>query len=70
LTYTRFRAKGRYYYEAIQITVSEYGVYTFRSNSTVDGYGYLYLDEFDPFNPKDRLLSDDDDMIQQEIHSF
>jgi hypothetical protein len=61
LTYTRYQANGRYYYEAIRISVSGYGLYTLQSNSTVDSYGYLYLNEFNPLNPRKNLITDDDD---------
>jgi len=50
-----------YYYEAIQVNVITSGSYSFSSNSSVDTYGYFYKDHFNPFNPSENLLSQDDD---------
>ncbi len=47
------------YYEAIQVNVITSGSYTFSSDSSVDIYGYLYTDHFNPFNLSENLLSED-----------
>ncbi len=47
------------YYETIQVTVGETGTYTFVTNTT-NTYGYIYKDNFDPFNLTENLLSEDD----------
>jgi hypothetical protein len=60
-TYFRLCGIPNYYYEAIQVTVKETGNYTFMSNSTMDTYGYIYTNNFDPFNQKENLLSRDDE---------
>jgi len=49
-----------YYYEAIQVNVVETGYYQFGSNSNMDTYGYIYKNNFDPFNPSVNLLAEDD----------
>jgi hypothetical protein len=50
------------YYQALQINVSMSGNYTIVSNSSMDTYGYLYNDSFNPlFPPENLLLQDDDD---------
>jgi hypothetical protein len=48
-----------YYYEAIQVTVVETGYYQFSSNSTIDTYGYIYENDFDPVDPIRNVLSED-----------
>jgi hypothetical protein len=53
-------AAANYYYEAIQLNVVEDGIYNLWSNSTMDTYGYLYNDDFNPFNPSTNLLAMDD----------
>jgi hypothetical protein len=50
-----------YYYEAIQVNVITSGSYSFSSNSNVDAYGCFYKDHFNPFNPSENLLSQDDE---------
>ena len=37
------------------------GSYTFVCNSTIDSYGYLYNDTFDPYNPTLNFLQQNDD---------
>ena len=39
------------------------GYYTFVSNSSIDTYGYLYNDTFDPYNPTLNLLQRNDDSV-------
>jgi hypothetical protein len=60
-TYNRTGSSGVFYYEAIQVVVSVSGLYSFRSNSGIDSYGYLYLNNFNPFRPMDNLLTYNDD---------
>jgi hypothetical protein len=50
----------RYYYEAIQMKVMEAATYSFRSNSTMDTYGYIYKDSFNSCDPALNLISEDD----------
>jgi hypothetical protein len=61
-TYRRqgFNSDSRYYFEAIKINVNTTGYYAFRSMSTMDTYGYLYNNSFDPFFPDVNLLYSDD----------
>ena len=49
------------YYESIQIKVNTTGYYTFRSSSTIDVYGLIYINTFNPVNPLDNLFDKDDD---------
>ena len=49
-----------YYYEAVEINVMEPGYYIIVSNSTIDTYGSIYESKFDVFNPRKRLMSQDD----------
>jgi hypothetical protein len=50
-----------YYYEVIQVNVDETGYYILESNSNVDTYGYIYEDNFNPFNPSENLLLEHDE---------
>lgn len=53
-------ASQNFFYETIKITVNTAGYYAFRSDSTMDTYGYLYNNSFDPiFLDINRLYSDD-----------
>lgn len=47
-----------YYYEAIQINVIEDSGYTFGTYSKIDTYGYLYEDQFNPFDPSTNHLKE------------
>ncbi len=49
-----------YYYEAIQVKVIDSGMYSFRRNSTINTFGYIYNDTFIPFSPAINLLLKDD----------
>ena len=49
------------YYEAIQIRVSTTGNYTIKCNSTMDTYGFIYNNSFDPSFPNLNLMSSDDE---------
>ncbi|CAF3962897.1 unnamed protein product [Adineta steineri] len=60
-TYSRSECDfSSYYYEAIQVNVSESGHYSLNSNSTIDTYGYMYTEEFYPANPSINLVSEND----------
>jgi hypothetical protein len=49
------------YYEAIMVNVDEVGSYNFRSESYFDAYGVMYANSFDPSNPSENLLVQNDD---------
>ena len=49
-----------YFYEAIEISTVTGAYYAFWSNSTLDMYGYIYKNTFNPLNPSMNLLSEDD----------
>ena len=53
------RVGDTYYYETIQVMVSQPGYYSFTSVSEIDLYGYLYLHDFDPFKLCKNLLKND-----------
>lgn len=50
-----------YYYDAIHIEVMVAGVYSFTSSSSIDAYGYLYENSFDPKDKSKNFLKQDDD---------
>ncbi len=54
-------SEPNFYYESIQVKVIENGYYTFQSDSTMDTYGYIYKNKFNPLNPLENLLSTNDD---------
>ncbi len=58
-TYSRVCGRTNYYYETIQVNVQETGNYRFRSLSIIKTFGYIYKDNFDPFNPVENKLSED-----------
>lgn len=49
-----------YYYEAIQVTVTKTGYYGFDRNSSIDTYGFIYKNSFNPFNLYENIFSLDD----------
>lgn len=51
----------KYYYHAIEITATVAGIYTFSSHSDLDTMGYFYDTTFDPADPVENLMVDDDD---------
>jgi hypothetical protein len=53
---------SKYYYEAIQVNVNKTGSYTLGSNSIVYTYGYLYKDNFNPFQPSENLISENNNI--------
>ena len=54
-------AAGSYYYEAIKINVYTPDNYSIRSSSSLDTFGYLYNNNFDPTYPFLNLLQSNDD---------
>ncbi|CAF3957613.1 unnamed protein product, partial [Adineta steineri] len=56
-TYSRDCRKSNYYYETIRVNVVENAYYALSSDSTMDTYGYIYKDDFNPLNPFENLLS-------------
>ncbi|CAF1959045.1 unnamed protein product [Rotaria magnacalcarata] len=60
-TFKRSGFYSNYYYEAIKVTVPRTGLYYFRSNTNVDTYGYLYLNNFDPSSIRTNQITSDDD---------
>ena len=57
---TGYCPSSLYYYEAIMINVHTTGDYSISSNGTLNTYGYLYNDTFDPTYPSNNLLQMDD----------
>ncbi|CAF3397445.1 unnamed protein product [Rotaria socialis] len=51
----------RFYFQAIEVTVSIPGIYTFQSNSTIDTMCYFYNSSFDPYNLTKNLIAKDDE---------
>lgn len=51
---------SNHYYEAIEITVVETNYYMIISNSTIDMYGTIYENNFNPINRTNNEISYDD----------
>lgn len=49
-----------YYYEAIEVNVSTSGYYSIKSNSSINTYGILYTNNFDPYVVNINRQSTDD----------
>ena len=62
--------RSQYYFEAIQVAVQTNGTYTFVTDSTIDTYGCLYNDQFDPTNSSSNLVRTDNDSGQGKNFSF
>jgi hypothetical protein len=62
--YDRFGGSGKYYYEAIKISVPDTGYYSFGSESEINTYGYLYSNSFNPLNIEENLITGNDDATQ------
>jgi hypothetical protein len=43
------------------VKVNASGYYSFRSYSTMNAYGFIYKNTFNPLNPSENLLNTDDD---------
>ena len=59
--YRRDCDERSYYYESIQVKVHKSGDYSFRSYSTIDTYGSIYKNTFNPLNPTENLFQTVDD---------
>ncbi|CAF0808178.1 unnamed protein product [Adineta steineri] len=59
--YFRDCEKRSFYYETIELKVIESGYYTFRGRGTIDAYGSIYENKFNPLEPSENLLKTDDD---------
>jgi hypothetical protein len=49
-----------YYYETILVNVSQAGDFTIMSQSSINTYGYIYENSFDPSDTSLNLLTEDD----------
>ncbi|CAF4173405.1 unnamed protein product, partial [Adineta steineri] len=58
-TYSRDCGKSKYYYQTIRVNVVETGYYALSSLSSMDTFGDIYKDDFNPMNPFENLLSQD-----------
>ncbi len=47
-----------FYYQTILINVTTSGYYSIACNSTMDTYGYLYINSFDSYFPNQNLFSE------------
>ena len=54
-------SESQNYFEAIELNVNTSGYYRLRSSTSINTYGYLYNNSFDPLNPTVNLLQSDDD---------
>lgn len=59
--FTRSGSSGTFYFEAVQVTVTTGGTYTFQSGSGMDDYGYLYQGSFSSSSPGNNIITSDDD---------
>ena len=60
-TFTRYSGAGIFYYEALLVTVSTNGTYNFTSSSSIDMYGYLYVNNISASDLSANLLALNDD---------
>ena len=60
-TYSRNCRSVNYYYETIVINVNITNFYNFISESDFDTVGYIYENSFNPLNPYENLLAENDD---------
>ncbi|CAF4146022.1 unnamed protein product [Adineta steineri] len=58
-TYSRDCRKSNYYYETIRMNVVETGYYALSSDSSMNTFGDIYKDDFNPMNRFENLLSRD-----------
>ena len=63
--YDRYGGSGKYYYEAIKISVPETGFYSIGSFSYMDTFGYLYSNSFNPSKVEENLITGDDDTAEK-----
>ena len=69
--YLRHCNSEKFYYEALEIFVSETYYYTILSdcNNNTNLYGYIYENNFNPLAPHENLLAENDD-ISKTSHQF
>jgi hypothetical protein len=58
--YSRRCNLKNFYYETFEVKVPEIRYYTIQSSSNIDTYGYIYENQFNPFNTTENLLTSDD----------
>jgi hypothetical protein len=58
--YSRDCQRPKFLYETIQVSVTVNGSYSLNSDSSVDLYGYVYRNSFDPLKPSENKLIEDD----------
>jgi len=58
--YSRKCDLDKYYYEAFEVNVPEIRYYTIQSSSNIHTYGSIYENSFNPLNPTENLLAEDD----------
>jgi BioD-like phosphotransacetylase family protein len=59
--YYRECGTSKSYYAAIQVKVNTTDLYHLSSDSKIDTVGYIYEENFNPFNPSENLLASNDD---------
>jgi hypothetical protein len=59
-SYSRDCQTSNFYYQTAQVNVDITGFYSFSSKSSFDTYSYIYKDNFNPLDPLNNLLSQDD----------
>jgi hypothetical protein len=52
---------SNYYYETIEMNVASTDTYRVLSQSRFHAYGFIYTDNFNPFNPFENLFSESDE---------
>jgi hypothetical protein len=52
---------SNHFYEAIQLNVVETNYYSLRSNSSIDTHGSIYKNKFNPVDPSENFLLQNDD---------
>ncbi|CAF1391897.1 unnamed protein product [Adineta steineri] len=58
-TYSRDCQKSNYYYETIRMNVMKNGYYGLKSASSINTFGDIYKDDFNPMDPFENLLIQD-----------
>ncbi|CAF0767858.1 unnamed protein product [Adineta ricciae] len=56
-----YNSFSNFFYEAIQLSITATGTYTFISRSSIDTFGYIYHDHFEPANPEANIQVEDDE---------
>lgn len=68
--YSRNCDKENLYYESIQVKVFETGYYSIRSYGSMDAYGLIYRNTFNPLNPSENLFQTEDDSYSDDQFRF